>query len=464
MSWSTGTSGGRHQQRQALDTSNPEKASDTSATQPDLRGPSKLLDLLASNILANAVLFTGVYLITRIVSPAEFGKYSLLFSIALSLQPLLTLRYEHAIPVARSNRTALFLAIFCAVSILAVSSAGLLLSSTLSYVGYWPLLEDGQFADLVLLLPPACLALAMYSTAQTIALRTQKLRQLAVSRVARALLVVLCQLLLVLTFSDNASSLVIGELVATIIASAIIIRLSIDLFDFRSVSATPPKLLYLNILAALRRFRTFALIGVPHVFSHSAFTALYGILLGVFFGPVALGQYFLMRRMIFGVTALFSTATYQLGVSEASATKGNPDKIEQLFKTALIIIAVPTIPAALLMLAFGEGIFSAVFGNEWAAAGQFAAATFVLIVVEPIASAIAFVPVFLKRQSEAFAWSIGQNLAGIVSLAGIYALEGSAIAAVFGSSLTVSLILVGYMARVFHLCKQSQTGFAEIAR
>ncbi len=430
----------------------------------DQKGVSKLVDLLASNVLANAVLFGGVYLLTRLVSPAEFGKYSLLVAITLALQPLFTLRYEHAIPVASSNRAAASLFIFCVFFTLFVTGAGFALSVALISTGALASNQDGQLSGLILLMWPACLALALYSTAQATALRAGTLRQLAVSRVARALLVVVGQLSLVFALSSSASSLIAGELVATIIASAIIIGFSYNRFGRRLISLNNVKLRYLSVVAALKQFRVFALVGLPHAFAHSAFTALFGILLGAFYGPLALGQYFLMRRMIFGVTVLFSTATYQLSVSEASAAKGNPDKLRQLYKSAVGVISIVTIPAALLMVALGEPIFSTLFGSEWGAAGQLATATFLLIAVEPIASAIAFVPVFLKRQNEAFGWSVAQNLAGIASLSGIFAFGGSLTVAILGSSLIVGLVLIAYMARLFHLCKDAAGGVAEATR
>src|SRR5690606_24875287 len=63
---------------------------------------------------------------------------------------------------------------------------------------------------------PACFALSLYSLAQVTVLRMGLLRWLAVSRVLRAVALVLLQVCLVLAVSESALLLIIGELLANI--------------------------------------------------------------------------------------------------------------------------------------------------------------------------------------------------------------------------------------------------------
>lgn len=416
---------------------------------------SSLSDLLLSNIFANIILFLGVYIVTRFISDSEFGKYSLFVAIALAMQHFFTLRYEHAIPAAISDRTANILFLFCIIFNIFLSISGFTLTYITFYLGFLSLLGEGDFVDIILMIWPACFALALYSTMQTTALRAGVLRKLAVSRVVRAVLLVAAQVAIVILLTRSAQSLIAGEVIANIVISIILFYiiwpdLSAILYSkgtYRSVSS-----IYKNIISAIKRFRVFALVGLPHAFAHQASTALYAGLLGAFYGPAALGQFYLMRRMIFGVTTLFSTATYQLGVSEASAAKGNRARLMELYKYVIVVIGVITIPAALLMLGMGQLVFSTVFGDEWGVAGDLARATFLLIAVEPIASAIAFIPLFLQRQAEAFLWSIGQNAAGLLSLVVIFSAGGDLATALLWSSLAVSTVLIAYLIRLFRLC------------
>lgn len=418
---------------------------------------SSLSDLLLSNVLSNIILFFGMYIITRIISPSEFGKYSLFFSIALTAQSIFTLRYEQAIAAAIMDRAASMLLLFCLIFNFGFTLIGLMLTCIIIYIVNISYFVKDEITNMIFMIWPACFALALYSTAQAMALRTGDLRKIAVSRIVRAAMSVSFQVSLILFVSGSAYSMIVGESLANVIISIIM---------FVCVKSNLPKILlllkeingiyivYKNIISALKKFRVFALIGLPHAFMHASAAALFNLAIGAFYGSEALGQYSLMRRMIFGVTALFSNAAYQLGVSEASAAKGDRARFVELYKYVIAVIGFISIPSAALMLIWGEAVFSIVFGNEWGSAGELATMAFLLIALEPIASAIAFIPLFLKRQPAAFAWSIGQNVAGLASLILIFAAGGGMGAAILGSSLMVGTVLIAYLTWLFRLCSR----------
>lgn len=196
--------------------------------------------------------------------------------------------------------------------------------------------------------------------------------------------------------------------------------------------------------AAAKRFRAFALVSVPHAVSHQALVAIQGVTIGALYGPGAMGHYFLMRKVLFGTIGLVSTALYQVCFSEASRTKGDHAQLRQLWAYSVGMLALVTVPTAVVLLFFGEYIFILLFGPEWGDAGVLSAAALPLVIMEPIAAAMAFMPAFLKRQSAAFGWSLVQNLVGIGSIWVISLAGGRIEHAILGSSLAVAGVMLAY--------------------
>lgn len=413
------------------------------------------VELLFSNALANAVLFAGTYFLSKIVSPSDFGKYSLLIAIALTLYPILTLRYEQAIPLATSNHVAKNLFISCLVISTGSTIFALIFSSLLrEYL--IPITQDKleilKFSSIIWFV---CLSQSLFAIAQAVILRAGMLRKLAIGRVFRACTLTVLQIGLVILISQHAYSLIIGDLVATLLVSVLLLREApIDLirprkFRLNSVSVREK---WRKMRAILRYYRDFAVISCPHAFVHQAALALYGIVIGWLYGVAVVGQYYFMRKIIFGVTALLSAATNQVGVSEASAAKGNSDRLREVYRYIICVVGIVTVPVAASMFLFGHEIFTFIFGDKWGDAGRFAGAATLLIVVEPIASAIAFIPQFKRKQGRAFIWSITQNSLALIALLVVYAGGGGAFVAILSSSLTLALVLIAYLVWAYKLC------------
>lgn len=414
------------------------------------------LELFASNGLASLILFIGTYFVTQIVAPDTFGIYSLFLSIALTAYPVFSLRYDLAIPVAQENHESNILFVFSVVFSFAIMVAGLVVTALLYPFREILTIADGKFVDFGFLLWPACFALALFSIAQSVIIRAGLLKRLAISRPLRAVMVASAQIAMALLVSRGAQSLIIGELFANIIAAIIILwwaksNIPDRSYIFRRLNNAGE--FYRETVSTLGAFKAFPLVSLPHAFVHQAFVSAYAALFGAFYGMTILGQYFLMRKIIFGVTTMFSTAVYQVCVSEASKSKGSPERLADLYRYVVLIIGGITIPFAIFMVLFGEQMFSLIFGDRWSFSGHLAKAAFLLIVAEPIASAIAFIPVFMKRQVQAFLWSVAQNLAAILSLGLVSLVGGGAGAALVVTGLAVACVLLAYFVWLHRLCK-----------
>ncbi|RYE49442.1 MAG: hypothetical protein EOP24_03160 [Hyphomicrobiales bacterium] len=400
-------------------------------------------ELLSSNVAANAILFFGVYLLSRLISPSEFGHYAAFQAVILAIYPLLTLRYEYAIPVARTGSTARALLVLS----LLLSAATTILLSAVALSLRECCLPSGWLspavAELVPLMGIAALAASLASIYQLTAVRSGALRAMAVGRVLRAIGMTVVQVLLALVIVRGASSLIVGEIAANFGLAALLAWASTRYFQTRPtfLTARSAKKLW----AAAKQFRAFAIVSVPHAVSHQTLMAIQGIAIGALYGASAMGQYFLMRKVLFGTIGLVSTTLYQVCFSEASRAKGNHARLRQLWTYATGMLMAVTVPIALIFLLFGERIFVAVFGTDWATAGTLSMVAFPLIVMEPIAAALAFMPAFLKQQPAAFGWSLTQNLVGIGSIWTIFLLGGRIEHAILVSSLAVAGVMTAYV-------------------
>ncbi|OEO28646.1 hypothetical protein VW23_004205 [Devosia insulae DS-56] len=388
-------------------------------------------------------MFLGIYLLSRLISPAEFGRYSAFQAMVLAVYPLLTLRYEYAIPVARSDgsaRALLTLSLLLSVSATAVLSVGVLVLRGCCLPVEW---ISPAVAELIPLMGFAAVSASLASIFQLAAVRTGALRAMGVGRVLRAVCMTVGQVALALIVARGASSLIVGELVANLVLAAILAWASARYLPKLSVALQGRNIG--KLWAAAKRFRAFALVSVPHAVSHQALVAIQGVAIGVLYGPTAMGHYFLMRKVLFSTIGLVSTALYQVCFSEASKTKGNHARLRELWTYSASLLAIVTIPIAVMLLFLGEQIFALLFGTEWASAGSLAAAAFPIIIMEPIAAAMAFMPAFLKRQPAAFGWSLTQNIVGIGSVWVIFLAGGRIEQAILGSSLAVAAVMLAYV-------------------
>ena len=359
---------------------------------------------------------------------------------AITIYPLLTLRYEHALPLVGDRRISTSLVVLCL--LLAACIAATMWIAASAEIGNDWLAQSApselwnQFPLIVL----AAAALALGSISQLATLAAGSISRLAISRIARAVSMVILQLAFVFALGASATSVLMGEILATLVGvaclvSAVGFSAVLDGSRWIRLGRRLPVLAY--------KFREFPLITLPHILSHSALALAFAMLFGGMYGAAALGQYFLMRKLLFGALGLFSVAIYQHSVADAARVPKT-----RLFGIAVQAIAlmggVSVVMAGILLLA-GPQLFEIMVGSQWAAAGVMATAAATLIVMEPITSTLAFLPVFLGHQRAAFAVAVAQGSVGLLALGIAGWLGLTAAGAIVLSSLAMSGIMLAYV-------------------
>lgn len=411
--------------------------------------------LVGSNAFATLTIAAGTFVVAKIVDPAEFGKYGLAAQVAMSIYPALTLRYEHALPLIRKRHVAslylagcLLLLFISTLTFLILALIGLsipILSAHIpkGVVDLFPLVALGAFT------------LALGSIFQSAALARGALTKLAIARVLRAVVLVSMQIGLVLSLGASATWLLIGEVSANLVHGAILVT-TFGLGGVLASARRPWPQFRRRIIVLGLRYKEFPLITFPHMMVHAALGLLFAAILGAVYGAADLGQYYLMRKLVFGVLALFSLAFYQHAVAEAARV--DRARLFGVALQALVLMGGVAVMSVGVILLFGQELFVLAVGDKWAEAGLMAAASAPLILLEPVTSAFAFLPVFLGLQRIAFAVAVVQGSVGIAAI-GIASLLGwDVMNAILASSLAMSTVMLSYVLWLLVRAHRAKTG------
>ena len=214
------------------------------------------LTLVAGSVLAQALpLLLGPW-ITRLYSPEAFGRFSLLWTVALNLAVVGCARYEFALPLARDEGAALRLAAVCA-RMLVVSTALAALAGAV-----WACWGDEPLAWA---LPVAVAASSLVQAFTMWATRAQAFGVLSAARVLQhgggAILQVAMGLL-----AWGVLGLWWGPVLAALLAAAALAWATRPSGGWPAVLRVPRA----DWRTALREHRDFPLLNTPHAFASAA--------------------------------------------------------------------------------------------------------------------------------------------------------------------------------------------------
>ena len=178
--------------------------------------------LLGSNTLATATIAAGTLLVTKLTTPVEFGKYAYAAQVAVSIYPLLTLRYEHALPLLGNRRIASSYLLGCLMLLFATTGILLIFGQIGLSIPIFAAHLPREVSDMFSLVATGAFALALSSIFQAATLGRGTVVHLAIARVLRAIVMVSMQIMLVLLIGAGAYWLLLGEASANLLHAAIL--------------------------------------------------------------------------------------------------------------------------------------------------------------------------------------------------------------------------------------------------
>ena len=384
------------------------------------------LTLLAGSALAQAIpLLLGPW-IARLYTPAEYGQFSLVWTVASNLAVVGCARYEFALALEREARGAAALLALCLRVLLAVTAASVLVGA--AWVGWGAL-------PLAASLPVAVMAAAASQALGQWAARAGQFAALAWGRVVQWGGGSVAQVGFGLA-QDGPWGLMAGATLGAAAAAALQARPA-PAGGWRGLFARQP------LREMARRHRDFPLLNTPHAFAGALQDTLALALLTLWLGAPAAGAWALALRYLKAPASLvggsLSQALYPRLTQAASLAEGRA-----LVRRNLLLLAALALPLMLLLLALGPWLFAAVFGPEWRAAGELARSLAPYVALHFVASPLSVVMMAWGAQ----AWGLKLALVGqVLFVAGL--LPGLQLGGLAGAGWGVSAAMLLYFGYFF---------------
>jgi O-antigen/teichoic acid export membrane protein len=354
------------------------------------------LTLLVGGALAQALpLLLGPW-IARLYTPAEYGQFSLVWTVAGNLAVVGCARYEFALALETDDRRAAALLALCLRVLLAVTAVAVLAGAV------WRVWAGLSVAAA---LPLAVLALAASQALAQWAARAGRFAALAWARVVQWGGGALAQVAFGL-MQAGPWGLVGGAALAAGSAALLQARPA-PAGGWRGLLASRP----LRELA--HQHRDFPLLNTPHAFAGALQDTLAIALLAAWLGEPAAGVWALALRYLKAPASLVGGSLSQVLYPRLTQAASRAEA-RALVRRSLLLLAAIALPLMLVLLAFGPWLFATVFGAEWRGAGELARSLAPYVALHFIAAPLSVVTMAWGAQ----AWALKLALVGQVMFIG----------------------------------------------
>jgi O-antigen/teichoic acid export membrane protein len=318
---------------------------------------------------AQAITMAFAPLITRLYGPEAFGLMGTFMAITAIVIPLAALTYPTAIVLPRSDRDALGLA---RLSVILSVAMAMLVAGLLMFGGDWLAATLGaeSVASYLLLIPVFMLFGAWLQIVHQWLIRKKEFGVVARSAVAYSLIVNSAKSGIGWFHPVGAVLIVLATLGQALHAGLLLIgarrRYS------RVTNGTDEGLPSASLRQLAYRHRDFPLYRAPQSFINAASKSMPVLILAAFFGPAAAGFYTLAKMVMGLPTILIGKAVNDVFYPRITEAAHNGENLPRyILQTTGVMLAIGMVPFGLVIL-FGPALFSFVFGNEWAVAGEYA--------------------------------------------------------------------------------------------
>lgn len=310
----------------------------------------------------------SIPIVTRIYSPEDFGVLSVFVAITGILAPLLSLSYSQALPLPRSETSALNL---LAVSLMMVLNCGILISLLIWAAGpaIFKIFSVEILTPWWWLVVIATIGRALFETFTMWATRMRAYKIIASTSVWQSILGVTTKIFLG-SLGFQTSGLIIGQIVSQTSGISALIR---KFFATWCQNWGGVRLSRMRIVAW--RFREFPIYRVP-----SQFIMVFGmqspvLLFAAAYDASTAGHFGLAMTSLSLPLNIISVSAGRALYAEASTFhRADPGKVVRVATDVRIkLFLISIIPASILFF-WGPFIFGSIFGQEWIEAGRFASA------------------------------------------------------------------------------------------
>lgn len=358
-----------------------------------------------------ATLMTGTFIaqvlpiaispvLTRIYSPADFGVYALYMAITTVVSVVASGRYELAIMLPDDNHdSGNTMALSAAIAL--ATGIGLWIMAFLYNHEIAEFLDSPSMATWILLLPVSIMLTAFYQTLSYWNNRNTRFKQLSLSRVAHGTTSVSVQC--GLGYGLNSSGgLILGNIVGQIFALLYLARV-----NARSIKDITPFVSVAAIRKNAKHYKKFPLISSWGTLLDNGALQMPLFIIAKVFGAGVTGLFSFSFKVLTVPLFLISGAISQVLFQKVAEIHNNdPAHLRIYILRILLVLICIAVPFTLVFSAFGTVIFSIIFGEDWAQAGEFAETLVIAAGVRFIVSPLSVVLSLNHNIAKGSAWQI----------------------------------------------------------
>ena len=398
----------------------------------------QIITLMSGTLMAQALMFVFIPILTRIYTPTEFGLYSLFFLISSMIGDVSSLRYEQAIVLPKSDRDAQTL-VFLSVIITFIITTIVTLAIILFYDFFLDYFNGLDY--LVWLLPLSILILGLTQIFDTYSTRREFYKKIATVRVVESVTTISTQWSSRYLFALDG--LIVGKLI-----SNFFVLYQFVYFHIKKQTIGVKYLTKRRLKANIKRHNSF-----PKYFAFSSLLNSFSqnipvFLLSMLFSPAIAGFYGLTARVMQVPILLISGSTRRVFYQKASKMYANRESIREIYiKTTIGLIKLFIAPL-LIILFFGEEIFVFIFSKEWAESGIIAQITIIWFLFAFISSPTSMIYNILSLQKRLLQLQIVTTIARVLSIySGFYFFDSYIASVVLFTVVSVihNIIFMGYI-------------------
>ncbi len=364
--------------------------------------------MLSGNTLSQVIPFLIAPILTRIYTPEDFAVFANFGAIAGLLGIVASGRLELAVTLPKEDKKAqnLVFAGIIFTFVLGILSLGFPLFS--DQVGEF--YGDEYLPKYLWLIPLAVISYGLLGLSNNWTLREKRFTILSSAKVIQSLL-------------NNGLAALFGFLAwgmdGLIIAWLISQYAGIVVLSWRYKFKTERKDWSFGLFTStVKEYKDFPLINSLHAFTDVFSTQfLLFWMISSYFGMYELGIYALMFKYIKAPIALVTTSVSQLFYVEAAECINKGESMRPIMFKTMKIAGLFAIPFGLIIVFFGETLFSWYLGPEWGKAGIYAQRILPILLITFLLSPISVIPILFKKQAKSYLYSV---LCYILSLSGIF--------------------------------------------
>jgi O-antigen/teichoic acid export membrane protein len=368
-----------------------------------------VLTILSGSTLAQLIPLITEPVLVRLFTPLEFGILALFLAVATIFSSVATARYEMAIVLPKSDKSAanlLFLSLLIAVLMSLLSTIVVLLFSK----SIADLVKAPDLNEFLIWVPLFVLVAGVFQSFNMWATRKKYFRNMAGSKVSQ---------------SASNAAIAVGSGFAGVNALGLILGQvggwfagSIPLFykfwkkDRRLTDDISLK----QMKEEAKQHSDFPKINSVHVLSDIGQQSFFSFLLSRFFGGNILGFYSRMIRIVKVPAGFIGSAVGQVFYQKASEQWNENQNIQSLYISQLKMMLLLGLPIFGILALFGSEIFGFVLTEKWAVAGEYAQILSPWLYLNFAISPFTHIPLITGNQKSFFVLSLVLNISILLAL------------------------------------------------